>query len=298
MKPTTLERYKRKARVLLRPFRGFILYDGPSVFDGAPIRCICKTDSENRKIGPGTWQTWILRADMSPAKAYQYGAHDDSICGRCAWRARPDEKQGPCYVARWVITTIAKSVDKGNYAPLDYIANGLGLDHLETLRVLGALGHAVRLGAYGDPMAVPIAPQAALLHHASTRQCFVHSWNDERVPDKAGWQRLAMASCELPAQTVQAAAMGWRTYTAFPPELTRAQAMRAIRNTAQTRLVVAGCPASVKDSGITCDVCPIQCDGNWQGAEWHVLSKVHGARPVMAAYEKRGFLDQWQEALK
>ena len=112
---------------------------------------------------------------MEPSAAYQYGAFDESICGRCAWRAKvadlasgfAGEKQGPCYVKRFVITSIFRSMERGNYLALDVLADALKVDQKTALRVAGALAPSTRLGAYGDPMAVPIEPQQALLHHAA-----------------------------------------------------------------------------------------------------------------------------------
>ena len=45
---------------------GFIIYEGPSQIDGAPIVAIATLKSRNRKNG-AMIQTWILRAYMHPA---------------------------------------------------------------------------------------------------------------------------------------------------------------------------------------------------------------------------------------
>ena len=313
MKPTSLERYKRKARLALRGMRGFELYRGPSVLTGEPVVCLVQLATENTKLSAdkSAWQTWILRADIEPADAYQNGAGDESICGRCFWRARPGEKAGPCYVMRYVITAVYKSWKRENYLSLQELADRIDptLSHRRILEIVGALAGSVRLGAYGDPLAMPIGPQQALLRHVATTQAFTHSWADERATDKAAWKNIAMASCETPAQVIEAMRAGWRTYTAYPQELTRAQAIAAIRKTAELMIAekpaLAYCPAAVKGSGITCDTCPIQCDGQAYAASvgptarrpLHVINAIHGARSIMARYNSRGLLNEWRAAL-
>ena len=75
-----------------------ILYEGPSMLDGAPIVAIATTGkSANRKTGDMI-QTWILRQEWSPVDAVRYGA-DSSICGSCTHRGAPAEgKPRTCYV--------------------------------------------------------------------------------------------------------------------------------------------------------------------------------------------------------
>lgn len=63
---------------------GLIAYQGPSRIDGQPVVMIVtgeKGDTANEKTGPMA-QSWILRADMSPALAINQG-EDKSICGSC-----------------------------------------------------------------------------------------------------------------------------------------------------------------------------------------------------------------------
>jgi hypothetical protein len=45
-----------------------IIYQGPSLLDGAPIVVIANYSKSNRKTG-GVVQTYILRADMNPLEA-------------------------------------------------------------------------------------------------------------------------------------------------------------------------------------------------------------------------------------
>lgn len=65
---------------------GYVVYDGASRIDGAPVLGIVTLDSGNVKTGAMA-QLWILRADMPPSEASRTGA-DASICGGCPHRGR------------------------------------------------------------------------------------------------------------------------------------------------------------------------------------------------------------------
>jgi hypothetical protein len=64
-----------------------IIWEGPSMLDGAPIIVIATglaQDSQNTKTG-NLIQTWIMRADVDPMRAIREGL-DASICGDCKHR--------------------------------------------------------------------------------------------------------------------------------------------------------------------------------------------------------------------
>jgi hypothetical protein len=80
-----------------------IIYQGPSLYDGAPIVVIATYSDRNTKTG-GVVQTYILRADVNPLEASKTG-DDVSICGSCPHRgtpttdpARKQAKGRTCYV--------------------------------------------------------------------------------------------------------------------------------------------------------------------------------------------------------
>jgi hypothetical protein len=77
---------------------GVILYQGPSLLDGAPIVVIATglDSSSNGKTGDMV-QTHIIRADLSPLAAIQEGK-DSSICGDCFHRGDGTGKHRTCYV--------------------------------------------------------------------------------------------------------------------------------------------------------------------------------------------------------
>jgi hypothetical protein len=235
---------------------GFVFYDGPSAIDGAPIIGIAVLHSENVKTGDMV-QTFILRADQSPLAAIDSGA-DSSICGDCVHRGA-DGAPRTCYV------DIGKSVmsvfgawARGAY-PLMSPADGA--------RMLQ--GRAVRMGAYGDPAAIPAKHWRALLRLADGRTGYTHQW---RMPFVQQLRALVMASADSESERDVARAMGWRTFR-----------VRGADETLGAREIV--CPAS--DEGgkarqcITCQA----CDGADRPGKASVAIIVHGrmARHFVAA---------------
>jgi hypothetical protein len=84
-----------------KPFKfienGFVIWEGPSPVDGAPLVAIvtgvaASSESGNVKTG-AMLQTWILRADISPQEAVDTG-QDRSICGDCVHRGFEAEVPG------------------------------------------------------------------------------------------------------------------------------------------------------------------------------------------------------------
>jgi hypothetical protein len=73
--------------------KGFILYEGASELDNAPIVVIATMSTNNRKTGKMV-QVWILRSDIDPIEAFKSRA-DYSICGNCPQRW---SLGGACYV--------------------------------------------------------------------------------------------------------------------------------------------------------------------------------------------------------
>jgi hypothetical protein len=130
---------------------GTIIYQGPSLIDGAPIVVIAITKSSNRKTG-NMVQTYIIRSDMDPLTASKTGA-DAAICGACPHRgtATTDPKAKTakgrsCYVnlAQGVLQ-VWKALVKGNYP--------VTAGHAAIAAL--AAGRMVRIGTYGDGAAVP-----------------------------------------------------------------------------------------------------------------------------------------------
>jgi len=229
--------------------RGFVFYDGPSALDGAPIIGIVVLRSANVKTGDLV-QTFILRADQSPLAAIDSGA-DASICGDCVHRG-DDTRVRTCYV------DVGKSV-QSVYAAWVRGAYPL-LSPSQGARMLS--GRAVRLGAYGDPAAIPARQWRALLRYAAGRTGYSHQW---RQAHAQGLRGLVMASADSASERDTARAMGWRTF-----RVRGADEPMGAREFA--------CPASAEAGArrqcITCQA----CDGAARGpAQASVAIIVHGA---------------------
>ncbi len=224
-----------------------ILYEGPSLIDGSPIVALATGPSEgNPKTGPMV-QTWILRADQAPADAVRSGA-DASICGSCRLGpGRPEGTPRVCYVslghgpgAAWKAWRRDRYRDATR--PGDLRAVGRGL--------------SIRLGAYGDPAAVPIRVWHSLLGAASGWTGYTHQWRDGFA-----LQDLCMASTETDAQADAARAEGWRVFHVTEPDAPRREGF-------------AMCPHHASGGSIQCHTCGL-CNGT-SGARVSIQHPIHG----------------------
>jgi hypothetical protein len=179
----------------------FVVYRGPSAFDGSPIVAIVTGAggvSDNPKTGPMA-QLWILPADEAPNEAQRSGG-DVSVCGDCPARPLVYRETG---VARCYVTTYqgALSTWKARREqPVD-------LDGCCSL--LARAGSSLRLGAFGDPAALPRRVIAKLARAARAITGYTHAW---RVPRKRWLRHYTMASVETEAGAREAQAAGWRTF--------------------------------------------------------------------------------------
>ncbi|MDP3869936.1 hypothetical protein [Phenylobacterium sp.] len=175
---------------------GVILYQGPSLLDGAPIVVIATglaKRTNNEKTGDMV-QTWIIRADVAPNEALATG-QDASVCGDCP--ARP-ANGGHCYVRVWQAPlVIFKAFTRSLYP--------VAADRA-AIRAVGA-GRMVRLGSYGDPAAVPLSVWQDLTSGATGWTGYTHQW---RKAD--GLKAFCMASADDAEEAEEARASGWRTF--------------------------------------------------------------------------------------
>lgn len=232
---------------------GVILYRGPSLLDGAPIICIAtglKHKSRNDKTGAMV-QTFILRDDVSPLAAIASGA-DASICGDCP--ARGNLGLG---LPRFCYVDVGKSVS-GVWKARD----GYRVDWSEeTFR-----GRKVRLGAYGDPAAVPYWVWERVLRLAAGHTGYTHQWR--RFPELA---QFVMASADSEADRLQARMLGFRTFR------TRLDTEPRLE-----REVI--CPASAEAGHKTnCFACGA-CGGLQARARADIVIVAHGPAPKVNAY--------------
>lgn len=172
---------------------GYVLYRGPSLFDGRDVVVVATTKSRNVKTSDMV-QTWILLADVAPNVAVRSG-NDASVCGDCIFRAG-----NGCYVR----------VDNAPRSVWSAFHRGRYVDISGDLDAIAAIGEGltVRLGAYGDPVAVPEEIWIALTSRSRAHTGYTHAW---RVAPRA-FRSLVMASCDTESDKVRASLRGFRTF--------------------------------------------------------------------------------------
>ncbi len=186
------------------PPPGLVLYDGPSTLTGERVLALLTgTDpsrpSENPKTGP-VLQCWILAGDIDPPTAARDG-RDRAVCGDCPARRASG---GWCYVTTaHAPLGVYRAWKAGHYPPWRWAI------HAPLTR-----GRVVRLGAYGDPVAVPAAVWDRLALVSGPLLGYTHQW---RTCDQALRRRL-MASCDSPADYHAARAAGWRPFRTRSPD--------------------------------------------------------------------------------
>ena len=166
----------------MKQANGAIIYKGPSQIDGKNIVVIVtglNSKTANAKTGD-MLQTWILLDNVSPMEAVKTG-QDESICGGCKHRGRLELIAG-----KWIW------IKKSTYF----------------------VGRKVRLGAYGDPAAVPVSIWQDLTMFADTTTGYTHQWQDKA---NAALKYLTMASADSITEYKQAIKAGWRTFRVKKP---------------------------------------------------------------------------------
>lgn len=236
--------------------RGVIVYEGPSLLTGAPIVAILTglaRGSTNRKTG-GMLQLWILRQNTDPITANRRGL-DDAICGKCPHRGVAHDgptgyaKERSCYVLLAnAPLSIWKRYQRGQYRRAEAL-------ELEALTA----GRAVRLGAYGDPAALPRSVLETLTRKASKWTGYTHQWREGfALAD------LVMASADSDRDVRDAAVMGYRSFHVLAADRPRPPGYMH-------------CPAShERGNRRTCDACA-SCSGSAKGRPTaHVQIVAHG----------------------
>lgn len=226
---------------------GYVLWRGASRIDGAPIVAIVTMGTSNRKTG-AMRQTWILREDVAPVDAVKTGA-DESICGDCPLRGINGKGRG-CYVnVGQAPQAVWKTYRRGGY-PFAYYPEDIGA------------GAMVRVGAYGDPYAVPAYIWERLLSKAAGNTGYTHQW---RQLDAGAYRAFTMASADTATDGETARSFGWRTF-------------RLADVPAAGEIV---CPS---ENGVQCVDCGL-CDGERAGNVKSITIPAHGtgARYARAA---------------
>jgi hypothetical protein len=177
---------------------GYVIYQGPSAIDGSPIVAIVCALKKSRNAKTGHMvQTYILRADMHPLEAVRTGA-DVAICGSCVHRGDGMGGARSCYVTlAHGPSHVWRSLLRGVYPVAD---------PAEVAEVVA--GRMVRLGAYGDPAAVPIEVWQQLIAKAAGHTGYTHRFKEIGRE----WAGLVMASADSLADRFIAGEMGFRTF--------------------------------------------------------------------------------------
>lgn len=243
---------------------GAIIWEGASEIDGAPIMVIAtgiKGASRNAKTG-SLIQTWILRADVAPNEAVHTGA-DESICGACPHRGEIVDGKNvnrSCYVTVFQAPlSVYRTAVAGKYPRLS----------LEESAALLA-GLNVRLGAYGDPAAVPFDVWDSVLAQSARGTGYTHQW---KAADSR-FARYCMASADNAQEAQEAQAMGYRTFRVgtFAEKAARGEFL---------------CPASEQaGKKVNCAQC-LACGGTDSPNKASVFIPAHGAKGKVKAFESR-----------
>ena len=220
----------------------YILYEGPSVLDGAPIVVIMtgvKAPSHNEKTGAMA-QTYILRQDIAPGEAVK-SKEDVSICGDCPHRGTScyvNVAQGP--------TSVWRTYKRLGYNQCSPKKAGYNL--------------SIRIGAYGDPGAVPAHIWSDLLSHARMWTGYTHQALSS--PELKG---NIQASADSPEEALKLQAAGWKTF----------------RVKSEDEPFLPGeilCPN--EKTGMQCIVCGL-CDGRKK----NIAINVHGVEHKIKKYK-------------
>lgn len=244
----------------METYTGAIVWHGASQLDGAPIMVVAAglAGSRNRKTGADMVQIYILRADMSPLAAVLAGA-DASVCGGCMHRGvRVTFPESGDLTPRVVNRTCYVNLAHGPRVVYEFASSGR-YQHVDLETAADILaGRLVRIGAYGDPAAVPIAVWHALLHRAAGHTGYTHQWR--AFPEFA---RYCMASVDSASEQAAARLLGFRTFRVRAA----AEALAASEIT---------CPASEEAGKRTqCDACRL-CGGTATQSPRDIAIIAHG----------------------
>jgi hypothetical protein len=232
---------------------GYIFYEGLSLLDGKPIVGILTMNTTNRKTGP-MLQTWILRRDIAPTKAVTTG-EDRSVCGDCPLRGTSQKTRG-CYVSVFQAPlAIYKKYRRRGYRKFDPDK------HIRFIQ-----DKLIRLGAYGEPVAIPLAAWLPFLDAASGHTGYTHQWRNKQFQE---WRPYLMASVHSLDEAQEATALGWRYF-------------RTVVSYDQKQKQETIC---LNDKvGVSCSRC-LLCDGAGGSKKTNIIIQVHGSAATVQAAE-------------
>lgn len=233
-----------------------VFFRSQSAIDGSNIivAAVLPESVSNVKTGQLA-QIYILPAHAEPHQAFKSGEYS-GVCGDCPHQG------GACYVNRIHGSLgVYRAVHRGkSYREVTPVEMG---------EVLA--GYAVRLGADGDPAAIPADELQAIMANVQEWTGYTHQWKQERFAHLSAY---CMASCDTLQQAEAARSKGWRTFRTMLPDESK----------------VAGefvCPAS-EEAGKrkTCAEC-LACDGiGSNGRRAHPVIMAHGPAHKVRKYKE------------
>jgi hypothetical protein len=192
-----MEHTKMQLRVL-NNVTGFVIYDGPSVLTGKSIIVIATGFKrvKNPKTGK-MLQVWIMDKHTHPVEALWTG-DDENVCGSCKHRhfrsCYVNVGQGPANVYKaWKRGTYLKATKK-------------------TLSLFQ--GKKIRLGAYGDPAAVPASIWKSICGVSAGWTAYTHAWKRQSAQEH---KNFCMASCDTWDEAQEAMKRGWKPFYVRQP---------------------------------------------------------------------------------
>ena len=236
-----------------------IIYSGPSMIDGSPIVVVAIVKSSNAKTGPTMLQTYVIRSDIDPLTASKTG-QDYAICGNCIHRGKPTldpkKKQAierSCYVTLYHGPLVVyKGFKRGIYPTATQ----------QEIKRLGA-DRMVRLGTYGDPLAVPASVWDDLLSDSLGHTGYSHQHGLV-----TGDYSKVMISADTPEQAAMFHVKQLRTFRVIPVSTWVDKGKAALL---KSEIL---CPASEEMGKVTtCDKCKL-CAGGTVGKSIAIVS--HG----------------------
>lgn len=175
--------------------RGYEIYRGPSMLDGAPIVAVLTLRSGNVKTG-NMAQLWIMPDNGKPPHKTLADGSDASVCGDCRHRGDGKGKQRSCYVTLFQgPRSVWQAWWNGTYPSWQG----------ETI------GKNIRFGAWGDPAALPVDVLRRLQDASTGHTGYTHQWAAKRGAYTVN-RMLLMASADSLAEKATANARGWRTF--------------------------------------------------------------------------------------
>jgi hypothetical protein len=240
---------------------GYVIFNGKSQIDNAPIIGVVILKSTNAKTG-NMGQLHIIREDVAPHIAVKTG-QDVSVCGDCKHRA---VNNGACYVTTFQgPLQVYKSYKKGSYP----FAKDLSIFE----------GMKIRFGAYGDPYALPMALLTNLKAVVENNTSYTHQWKQ----GSKALKQVSMASVDSIEEQKSAVNEGWRTFR-VTSDLSDIQSNEILNEGWRTFRVTSDlsdiqsneilCPNT--SHNVQCIDCGL-CNGNISKAK-NIVIEVHGQK--------------------